>query len=378
MDKKRKGTIKFISTNSKESTVKEMMDYVNLYVDGNYNYDDDFCGFDFEKDFMEQTDILLYANQAYNVTTDKMVESIGKFNWLKTFIKRVVRKSIYWYIKDINMQQVEFNAYSVRVLNQQARLINQLYRKDQSLVERIKILEEEVASFEKKKTIEEEAFNNDWYLNFENHFRGEESTIRQRLLLYVPYFSGLSKVVDLGCGRGEFLSIMSENGIKACGVDMNEAMVNICLKKGLKVYHEDCLEFLEAQKDESIEGIFASQVIEHLSLGQLRKLVHLSYKKLSPNGVLILETVNPMALGVFCYGFYIDPTHIKPVHPAMLRFMAKQEGFSHAEVNFINEFPEEYHFDITDDMQEGTKNAFTKLDKLVFGCQDYYLLCRKS
>lgn len=375
MNKKSKDTIKFISTNAKESTVKEIMDYVNLYVDGNYSFDDDIYIYDFEKDFLEHTNTLVLANQVYNVTVDGAVESIGKFYKIKNLIKKVVRKIIYWYIKDINTQQVEFNAYSIRALNQQSRLINELYRSNHKLSEMLKAFEKEV---ENSRTKEDKKFNDEWYLNFENYFRGEENTIRDRLLRYTPYFSGLTNVVDLGCGRGEFLSIMAENGIKAHGVDMNEAMVNICLKKGLDISHEDCLDYLAAQQSESIEGIFSSQLIEHLSLIQLKKLIRLAYEKLSSNGVLILETVNPMALGVYCYGFYIDPTHIKPVHPAMLRFMAEQEGFSVAEVNFINEFPEEYHFDITNDMQEGTKSAFIKLDELIFGCQDYFLMCRKG
>jgi len=373
MNTKKKDIIKFISASSKEATVEDVMQSVNLYVDN--EYDIDFSTFNFEDEFSECIDDLLSANQKYVINIDRIEYSIGKLHRFKNFIKRVIRKCIYWYIKDINAQQTEFNAYSTRVLNQQFKLINELYKKNQQLEETLK-------NFQEKEEVREDSLPNEqpydnWYLNFENHFRGNESEIEQRLLRYIPYFNGLNNIVDLGCGRGEFLSIMSEKGFKVSGVDVNKSMVDKCLKKGLKVTHKDCLEFLEEQQDRSLGGIFSSQVVEHLSLFQLRKLIQLSYEKLSPKGILILETVNPMALGVFCYGFYIDPTHSTPVHPSMLRYMVEQQGFTSVEVHFINAFPEEYHLNIEDDMQKGVKEAFSKLDNLIFGYQDYYLLCKK-
>lgn len=372
-----KGYIKFITSDSTESTVEDIMDYVKLYIDG--MYDDDICVFDFKKAYLEQMDLLISANQAYNVSADKPIESIGKFSCIKTFVKRVVRKCIYWYIKDMNIQLVEFNAYTARALNSQARLIAELNRKNEELSKSLKKSENDLKNYfnEKFGQLDKPTFDDEWYLKFENNFRGSEEIIRDRLLRYIPYFDNVSHIVDIGCGRGEFLSLLDEKGINGFGVDLNTTMVKQCLDKGLCVSHEDCIKYLEAQQDESIGGIFSSQLIEHLSLSKLKHLVEIAYKKLDSNGVMILETVNPLALGVFCYGFYIDPTHIKPVHPAMLRFMAEEVGFSDTEVHFINEFPEEYHFQINENMQEDVKRGFTKLDELIYGAQDYYLLCKK-
>lgn len=90
-----------------------------------------------------------------------------------------------------------------------------------------------------------------FYSNFEDKFRGTEDLIKERLKEYLPIFSASSinftefPVLDIGCGRGEMLQLLNENGIKSIGLDINTDMVNRAKKKGLEAIEGDALEFLE-------------------------------------------------------------------------------------------------------------------------------------
>lgn len=161
------------------------------------------------------------------------------------------------------------------------------------------------------------------YFLFEHRFRGSRELIKQRQGLYAEFFSGRQAVLDLGCGRGEFLEILKECGISATGIDCNEDMIDLCLDKGLNVINANLLSYLQSIPDRSIDGAFSAQVIEHLSPRQLFLLLALLSKKLQPGAPLLIETVNTncqMALS----NFFLDPTHVRPVPPDMLRYMCEQ------------------------------------------------------
>ncbi|MCK4264460.1 MAG: class I SAM-dependent methyltransferase, partial [Candidatus Aminicenantes bacterium] len=105
----------------------------------------------------------------------------------------------------------------------------------------------------------------DWrYAGFENRYRGSEQEIKKQQASYVSYFKKGGKVLDLGCGRGEFIEILEENGIEAEGIDINGQMIEICRDKGLNCQKADILKKLAEYEDGTLGGIFSSQVIEHL------------------------------------------------------------------------------------------------------------------
>jgi len=178
----------------------------------------------------------------------------------------------------------------------------------------------------------------DWrYAGFENRFRGREEEVRAQLQTYVPYFPREGRVLDLGCGRGEFLELLRENGIAAAGVDLNTQMVDICLDKGLTCEKGDLLEKLAAREDGSLAGIFSSQVIEHLPPSHLQKLIELGRRKLALGGVIVLETINPVSVFALVQIYNLDLSHQKPVHPQALKFMLEAAGFE--EVTILYSFP---------------------------------------
>lgn len=219
------------------------------------------------------------------------------------------------------------------------------------------------------------------YSLFEEFHRGPETLIKERQQKYVRYFEGEGPVWDLGCGRGEFLELLRESAIPAHGVETNRDAYHRCQEKGLSVTQQNLFDFLERAEDNSAGGIFAAQVIEHLPVELQLKLVHLTFRKLRPNSPLLLETINPECLFALTRNFYLDPSHIRPVHPEMLRFALESTGFRDVKVHFSGpvegKFLEKPTWETAGDLQELTKALMT-INHFVFGFQDYYILGWRS
>ena len=166
------------------------------------------------------------------------------------------------------------------------------------------------------------------YVAFENAFRGSRDDIREKLGSYVALFASSAPVVDLGCGRGEFLELLREAGIAARGVEGNASAVAACVAASLDVTHGDLLSFLRAAAAGSLGGVFAAQVAEHLPPAVLQAMLAESFRVLRPGGVLVLETVNPASPAGFFDVYIRDLTHERPLHPDTLRFLAAAQGFT--------------------------------------------------
>jgi SAM-dependent methyltransferase len=177
--------------------------------------------------------------------------------------------------------------------------------------------------------VDQQAFQ---YLGFEDRFRGSEDDIRARLVDYVPYFAGLSNVLDVGCGRGEFLDLLREKGIAAKGLDLNAEMVEVCTSRGLDATTADARSYLQGVPDESLGGLIAVQVIEHLDPGYLTQVLGLAFDKVRPGGRIVLETINPACWVAFFESFIRDLTHVKPIHPDTLQYLLQASGFSNVEI----------------------------------------------
>ncbi|HEY7680407.1 MAG TPA: methyltransferase domain-containing protein, partial [Terriglobia bacterium] len=159
------------------------------------------------------------------------------------------------------------------------------------------------------------------YIHLENLFRGTEEEIRTRQSFYLPFFRGRHKVLDIACGRGEFLELMREAGVPARGVDLDADMVGRCLAKGLAVVQGDVFAHLESTPDGSLDGIFSAQFVEHLEAADYIRLIAMCARKLAPGGVLAIETQSPECLAIFSQSFFLDPTHVRPIPAAQLRFV---------------------------------------------------------
>ena len=187
-----------------------------------------------------------------------------------------------------------------------------------------------VLGFRGRRTDEGEA-----YVGFEDIFRGTEPFVQDRLRIYLPLLKRHARVLEIGCGRGEMLDLLREAGVPATGVDVDEAMVARCRRKGHAVEQMDGVTYLRDQPDASVPAIFAAQVVEHLAYEELLSFLHLSRAKLAPGGQLIFETVNPHAIDAF-KTFWTDLTHQRPIFPEVALAWCWLLGFDQAYVFFPN------------------------------------------
>lgn len=183
----------------------------------------------------------------------------------------------------------------------------------------------------------------DWF-TFAHKFRGPEPKIREHFARYLPLFEQADPVLDLGCGRGEFLRLLREKQIRGRGLDLGAENVALCQAEGLDVEALDFFAYLPGLADRSLGGIFCAQVIEHLPPAQLPELIRLCAAKLRPGARILFETPNPECLAIFATHFYLDPTHVRPVPPALMEFYLAEAGFTSITVERLgtaaSDFPE--------------------------------------
>ncbi|AAC07137.1 methyltransferase domain-containing protein [Aquifex aeolicus] len=229
-------------------------------------------------------------------------------------------------------------------------LKHELYILKQSTNEKIRFLEEITSPLRKIEVnnIWTKEFNfgienkENFYASFENAFRGGYESIKEKQKIYLDILKkeGVrGKVLDVGCGRGEFLELLKQEGFEGIGIDVNNYLIDLLKKRGFKVFNMDAISFLE-QFDEALDAITAFQVIEHMSIKYLKKFLELSYKKLSNGGLIILETINPWNIEAFAR-FYLDETHVRPIVPEYLYFLLKYIGFKDVKVIFLSPLEKE-------------------------------------
>jgi O-antigen chain-terminating methyltransferase len=182
-----------------------------------------------------------------------------------------------------------------------------------------------------------------FYRAFEEKFRGSRALIQQRLEVYLPFVQPVcaaypeALVLDLGCGRGEWLELLQKNAISAMGVDLDAGMLEACQKLNLKVQSQDALEFLKQLQDGSASVISAFHLVEHLPFDHVKDLVAECHRVLKPGGLLIMETPNPENFMVATQSFYLDPTHVRPIPPDLLAFVPEFVGYESVKVLRLQE-----------------------------------------
>ncbi len=218
-----------------------------------------------------------------------------------------------------------------------------------------------------------DSLSDGFYRAFEEKYRGSRELIKSRLRVYLPFIEPLktaystSSVVDLGCGRGEWLELLSERGFAPHGVDLDEGMLAACYERGLQASKGDAINFLKALPDASQLVVSGFHIAEHLPFADLLELVQEALRVLRPAGLLILETPNPENLRVAGTSFYLDPTHHHPLPPELLSFLPPHIGFARTKVIRLQERP------------ELLKSARVSLNDVLGGVSpDYAIVAQKS
>ena len=202
------------------------------------------------------------------------------------------------------------------------------------------------------------------YGRFAERFRGTEEYVKASQQVYLPLFANLENVLDIGCGRGEFLEAVP--GAK--GIDLSEESVAICRHKGLNAEVADLFVYLENLPEAALDGIFCSQVVEHIPAERLPAMIRLCASRLRRGGVIAVETPNPECLAIFATHFYLDPTHQRPVPHPLLAFYFEEFGIGNIEVRKVS--PAGETMPSLNSLPEDFREAF-------FGGLDYGITGRK-
>lgn len=270
---------------------------------------------------------------------------------------------------------------TIAALTQQvAKLTDELHDKMASLEQAQDSLRKQVGSSTTKSSNNQnhELFADDhlmdkFYTGFEDRFRGSEDMIMERQEEYLPYFLNSkldfkkTPVLDIGSGRGEFIQLLKNNKVNAIGLDINLDMVERANKKGLKSIQGDALELLQSKKSQTYGAITGFHIVEHIPFNILLRIFSNAYRVLTKDGFVIFETPNPENLVVGSTTFYLDPSHLHPVPPALLAFTLELSGFR--DVKILRLHPNEDHSDLTGVPED--------IVKLLYGPRDYAVIAYK-
>lgn len=219
------------------------------------------------------------------------------------------------------------------------------------------------------------------YAGFETRHRGSEQDVKAQLEGYLPFFQDArNTVLDLGCGRGEFLDLLGRHNIPGEGVDINQQMVTQSCARGLNCRKSDILEALAAYQDGTLGGIFSSQVVEHLPPDYLRRMVDLAYMKLVPGSWIVLETVNPTSVFALVHIYTLDLSHKQPIHPQALRFLLESAGFQEVEIQYSAPLEREALQPLPPDSDSAAllNRNLDKLNELLYGPANFAAVGRRT
>ncbi|MCX6776175.1 MAG: class I SAM-dependent methyltransferase [Candidatus Micrarchaeota archaeon] len=289
--------------------------------------------------------------------------------------RELVHGEVQRYVRPILWKQTEFNTSTMRILNRFSKTIPEIKKQ----------VDEQSANLSQTREDKDERADIN-YLEFENKFRGKEDDIKNKQEFYTKYFKSRKNVLDIGCGRGEFLELLKEKGVRATGIDNNKGMVYLCRKKGLNVIMSDAVEYLQSIPNSSIDGIFISHVLEHFKPKKIVEFIKLANKKLKNGSYLVIGTPNPLSFFSLSH-FSTDPSHVNPLNPLLMEFLLSSSGFNEVNVMFHSPTPEELQLKkikenkkMTEFEREFTKvyNAnVEKLNSTIYGYQDYTIVGKK-
>jgi len=268
----------------------------------------------------------------------KEIEILEKFNATEALIKDGFTE----HDKEIHILRKEFNQINTNLILQERRLSTLLEEARKRLPGELDQNQLQVFSDEADRMLDP------LYLFFEDEFRGTRSDIKNNLKAYLPMLKDTDAgspdqpVLDIGCGRGEWLELLREEGLAAKGVDMNRLLVKQNRARGYDVTEADGIEYLRSINDASIGAVTAFHLIEHLPFHTLIQFLDESVRVLESGGIAIFETPNPENVLVGACHFYADPTHRNPLPIPTMKFMAEHRGLCRVEILRLHPFPEEF------------------------------------
>lgn len=262
---------------------------------------------------------------------------------------------------------------ALSLFQDQREFAEQLRRLRNDVNARLAQIEKRVASLRPRSgETADDAQTDELFAAFADEFRGQPAEVKEALRAYLPFLksAGINQdVLDLGCGRGEWLELLREQGIRARGVDTNRVLIERAHAAGLEVILQDALSHLRGVPDQSLSAVTGFQFIEHISFAILLQTLSEILRVLKPGGLVIFETPNPKNLVVGACNFYSDPTHARPLFPETVRFMLSQLGFGDVRVEYVNA--------VADSPFTEDGEAARALDSWFFSPRDFAVIGRK-
>lgn len=210
------------------------------------------------------------------------------------------------------------------------------------------------------------------YASFEDQFRGSTEEISRRLKVYLPFLKEAQitgDVLDIGCGRGEWLQLLRSEGIEGRGVDRNRVFIETCRSAGLDVVEQDALSYLRSLPDNSLSAVTAIHFVEHVPFEKLIAVVDEIRRTLKPGGLLIAETPNPENFMVGSCNFYADPTHRNPIPSETLKFLLESRGLRCKDVLKLRPWNEA--------KLDGDSELISRFNEYFYSAPDYGIIATK-
>jgi SAM-dependent methyltransferase len=309
----------------------------------------------------------------------------------KGFVKRVLRKLMRWYVEPLAADQRVFNDSVLKLLDAVSERADATAAARGEAERLLHELEERLVRLERRGPVEGVRADREVpptghavtvaaqpaaaalpdYFAFESRMRGSVDSIRERQRRYVDDFRAAAPVLDVGCGRGELLSLLRDAGVAARGIDADADMVAYARGEGLDVEQADAIDYLERLDEGSLGGIFMGQVVEHLPAAALVRALTLAAAKLRAGGILVAETINPLSPLALRH-YFADLTHAQPLVPETLELLARQAGFAETEIRFLNEPAER----LTEPDDPVIAANVRRLNEVLFAPLDYALVAR--
>jgi O-antigen chain-terminating methyltransferase len=272
-----------------------------------------------------------------------------------------------------------FRQSDIRLLQLRAEVINQNRRVSMLLEEARKRLP---APFDEQQLVtitdEEKHALDAVYVSFEDLFRGTRAEIKDRARVYLPFLqerkigSKRMPILDVGCGRGEWLELLLENKLEARGIEINRVLLGYCKEAGLNVAEDDILQHLKNQPARSLGAVTGFHIIEHLPFDILVRVIDETVRVLKPGGLAIFETPNPQNVLVGSHNFYLDFTHRNPLPPLTTQFILEARGLCDVHILNLHPYPESAKL-----RDDGTELA-KRFNEYFYGPQDYAVIGRKA
>jgi SAM-dependent methyltransferase len=290
---------------------------------------------------------------------------------------RIVRRMLFWYTPQI----LRFHNETALVLGELCKTVEKQAELIAELRKEVRLQRRERGFASRAETPAAEAIlptPTAFDFALQDFFRGSEDETAGKLRKWLDAVEaqGSSRLngpwLDIGCGRGEWLSLASKRGYDVAGVDASPIAVSLCQSKGLRAVQADALSYLQGLADNSLSVVTAFHVVEHLTIGSLTSMVALAARKLRPGGILAIETPDPGNLAMASHHFWNDPTHQRPIPSPLLEFILQYFGFAVAERFRLNPFPPEERLSCTQ------FEPLRRIDDLIYGPRDYGLLARRD